>query len=306
MSIFEAIILGLIQGIAEFLPISSSGHLALAQKLFGLNDIPLLFDVMLHLATLAAVVLYFRKKIIRLFAIFFRWILRKPVEEKKQTEFSVLIQDIDLLTGTETLGRKTILAVIFASLVTGIIGIFTSKIIPDMPLKVTCAGFLVTASLLIFSSIWEKKHEKTIIDRQPANHDSKNTNISGLLNENGISIPQSLFIGFMQGIGTLPGISRSGSTIAGAQFTGVNRSAAGEFSFIVSIPAILGAFLLEAKDLGQVSSEIGILPLIFGCLSAFAWGFLSLSFLMRLIRRGKLEFFACYLIPLGIAGLIWL
>lgn len=277
MSIFQAIILGVLQGIAEFLPISSSGHLAVAQKLFGLSDVPLLFDVMLHLATLAAVILYFRKKIARLFVILFRWILRKPIQTTDET---------DLLTGTDELGRKTILSVIFATVVTGAIGVVTSKLIPEMPIKVTCAGFLFTACLLIFSSLWAKKHDKP-------------------LETKGISIFQALFIGFMQGVGTLPGVSRSGSTIAGAQLAGVNRAAAGEFSFIVSIPAILGAFVLEAKDLGEVGSQIGVLPVFCGCLAAFAWGYLSLSILMKLIRKGKLEWFACYLVPLGVFGLIF-
>ena len=277
MSIFQAIILGVLQGIAEFLPISSSGHLAVAQKLFGLSDVPLLFDVMLHLATLAAVILYFRKKIARLFVILFRWILRKPIQTTDET---------DLLTGTDELGRKTILSVIVATVVTGAIGVVTSKLIPEMPIKVTCAGFLFTACLLIFSSLWAKKHDKP-------------------LETKGISIFQALFIGFMQGVGTLPGVSRSGSTIAGAQLAGVNRAAAGEFSFIVSIPAILGAFVLEAKDLGEISSQIGALPVFCGCLAAFAWGYLSLSILMKLIRKGKLEWFACYLIPLGVFGLIF-
>ena len=277
MSIFQAIILGVLQGIAEFLPISSSGHLSVAQKLFGLSDVPLLFDVMLHLATLAAVILYFRKKIARLFVILFRWILRKPIQTTDET---------DLLTGTDELGRKTILAVIVATIVTGAIGVVTSKLIPEMPIKVTCAGFLFTACLLIFSSLWAKKHDKP-------------------LETKGISIFQALFIGFMQGVGTLPGVSRSGSTIAGAQLAGVNRAAAGEFSFIVSIPAILGAFVLEAKDLGEISSQIGALPVFCGCLAAFAWGYLSLSILMKLIRKGKLEWFACYLVPLGVFGLIF-
>ncbi|MBQ8678805.1 MAG: undecaprenyl-diphosphate phosphatase [Treponema sp.] len=304
MSIFQAIILGVVQGIAEFLPISSSGHLAVAQQLFGLEEVPLLFDVMLHLATLAAVVLYFRKKIARLFVILFRWIFtRGEVSPSLQTHaFSATPSpkgqsplkspETDLLCGTDELGRKTILAVIFATLVTGAIGVFTSKVIPDMPIKVTCAGFIVTAGLLVFSSIWAKRQE------------TENGKLK-TENEQGISIRQSLFIGFMQGIGTLPGISRSGSTIAGAQLAGVNRAAAGEFSFIVSIPAILGAFVLEAKDLGEVGSQIGLLPVLCGCLAAFAWGYLSLSLLMKLIRRGKLEWFACYLVPLGILGLIF-
>ena len=283
MTIFQSIILGILQGIAEFLPISSSGHLAVAQRLLGLNNVPLLFDVMLHLATLAAVILYFRKKIARLFGILFRWIFSKGTRTKEEV---INNSELDLLAGTDELGRKTILAVIFATIVTGAIGVFTSKMIPDLPIKFTCMGFLFTALLLIFSSIWEKKH------------DSKN-------NTKGISIPQSLFIGFMQGVGTLPGVSRSGSTIAGAQLAGVNRAAAGEFSFIVSIPAILGAFVLEAKDLGEVGSQIGILPVIFGCVAAFIFGYFSLALLMKLIRRGKLEWFACYLIPLGVFGLIF-
>ena len=284
MSIFQAIILGVLQGIAEFLPISSSGHLAVAQRLFGLSDVPLLFDVMLHLATLAAVILYFRRKIARLFVILFRWVAGKENEGAQNSPRTA--PEADLLTGTDELGRKTILAVIFATLVTGAIGIVTSKLIPGLPLKVTCLGFLVTAGLLIFSAKFEKR-------KAAQGREGK-----------GISILQALFIGFMQGIGTLPGISRSGSTIAGAQLTGVNRAAAGEFSFIVSIPAILGAFVLEAKDLGEVGSQIGALPVFCGCLAAFAWGYLSLSFLMKLIRKGKLEWFACYLLPLGIAGLI--
>ena len=309
MTIFQSIILGVLQGIAEFLPISSSGHLKVAQELFGLSEVPLLFDVMLHLATLAAVILYFRKKIARLFVILFRWIVpsgKWKVESGKQEgEVSPSLQtqafsatpsagdtpatppETDLLTGTDELGRKTIIAVIVATIVTGAIGVVTSKLIPELPIKVTCVGFLFTACLLIFSSIWAKKH------------DSNN-----LKEARGISILQALFIGFMQGVGTLPGISRSGSTIAGAQLAGVNRAAAGEFSFIVSIPAILGAFVLEAKDLGEVGSQIGALPVFCGCLAAFAWGYLSLSILMKLIRKGKLEWFACYLIPLGVAGLI--
>lgn len=282
MSVFQAIILGALQGIAEFLPISSSGHLAVAQNLFGLEEVPLLFDVMLHLATLAAVTLYFRKKIRRLLRIFFRWILRKPVDSACSIERAS--NELDLLTGSESLGRKTILAVIFATVVTGAIGIVTSKFIPEMSIKFTCLGFILTAFLLIFSSQWEKKH-------------------SDIAENKGISIRQSLFIGFMQGIGTLPGISRSGATIAGAQIAGVNRVAAGEFSFVVSIPAVLGAFILEAKDLGEVGAQIGAVPVVCGCLAAFAWGYLSLSFLMRLIRHGRLEYFACYLIPLGILGL---
>ena len=318
MSIFQSIILGVLQGIAEFLPISSSGHLKVAQELFGLSEVPLLFDVMLHLATLAAVILYFRKKIARLFVILFRWVLSckkgevspslQPASLSSATpsagDTPTTPPETDLLTGTDELGRKTILAVIVATIVTGAIGVVTSKLIPELPIKVTCAGFLFTACLLIFSAKWEKRKTARKSD-VPFDSAQGTLSQSGEVKQKGISILQALFIGFMQGVGTLPGVSRSGSTIAGAQLAGVNRAAAGEFSFIVSIPAILGAFVLEAKDLGEVGSQIGVLPVFCGCLAAFAWGYLSLSILMKLIRKGKLEWFACYLIPLGICGLIF-
>ena len=284
MTVIQGILLGILQGIAEFLPISSSGHLAVVQKLFGLEEVPLLFDIMLHLATLLAVVLYFRKKIWTLLCVFGRLIARRPAPKAVNKD--------DLLCGTEARGRMTILAVIITTVVTGAIGVFTSKLIPDMPVKVTCAGFIVTAILLVVSSIIERRKSSAV-----KNSAEKN---------DGIKWYQAIVIGVMQGIGTLPGISRSGSTIAGSQLCGVNRAAAGEYSFIVSIPAILGAFLLELKDFAEVGSTVGAAPVIAGCAAAFAWGYISLAVLMKIIRKGKLEWFACYLIPAGILGILFL
>ncbi len=283
MTNFQAIILGVLQGIAEFLPISSSGHLQVAQDLLGLQDVPLLFDVFLHIATLAAVIIYFRKKIGRLFQIFGRWIIRKPVSTKE-------INAEDGLTGSEVIGRKTILAIIFTTFVTGCLGLISNEIIPDLSIKVVFAGFIVTALFLIISALIEKRRKLS---------PEKTT-------QKGISIPQALLIGLAQGIGTLPGISRSGSTIAGALLVGVDRVDAGEYSFIASIPAIVAAFILELKDVGDVASSIGAVPVVIGCLTAFIAGYISLSWLMKLIKKGRLEWFACYLIPLGIIGLIFI
>lgn len=284
MTILQGFLLGILQGVAEFLPISSSGHLALAQSLFGLEDVPLLYDIFLHMATLLAVTIYFWPKIWALLKCFGRWITKKQKSDN-QVEFS----ENDLLCPTDKIGQKTIIAIILTTAITGAFGIFTSKLIPDLGVKFVCGGFLVTSALLIISSIMEK--------RQSAKGPKEFT---------GISIKQSIIIGIMQGFGTLPGISRSGSTIAGALFGGVNRSLAGEFSFIVSIPAILGAFILELKDLGQMSSSIGAAPIIAGCIASFAVGYFSLSVLMKIIKKGKLQWFAAYLIPVGILGLIFL
>lgn len=273
MTILQSIFLGILQGVAEFLPISSSGHLTLAQKLFNLDNIPLIFDVMLHLATLLAVVLVFRKKIATLLISLWRFITRKNTKEDQYA-------------------LSMILAIIVATIVTGTMGIVLSKIIPDMPIQVVFCGFIVTALLLIFSSYVSKKSEK-------------NNNIS-IEKTDKISIKQGLFVGFAQGIGVLPGISRSGSTIAASLFSGIDRDTAGDFSFILSIPAILGAFILEAKDLGNLTATVAPFPLIIGCLSAFLSGWLSLKLLLKLIKKGNLQYFAFYLIPLAILGLIFI
>ena len=299
MTILQSILLGFLQGVAEFLPISSSGHLQLAQSLLGLDEIPLLFDVFLHLATLFAVCIYFWPRLWSLLKCLGRWIARKerPAESFDST---------DLLCGTDEAGRKTIIAVIIATIITGAIGVVTSKLIPDMPNKVICGGFIVTSILLITSALLEKKQNAKACDETGAATGTETAAATSTATPKGISVKQSLFIGFMQGFGTLPGISRSGSTIAGALFSGVNRAAAGEFSFIVSIPAILGAFILELKDLGDVSSTIGAGAVIAGCVTAAVTGYLSLLLLMKLIRKGKLQWFAAYLIPIGILGMILL
>lgn len=291
MSILQSIFLGILQGIAEFLPISSSGHLAIAQHLFNLKEIPLLFDVMLHLATLLAVIIYFRKKIAKLMQAFFRLFFNRKAGKSDNADSFSDSENSDGLTGNDRLSRKTIVAIIIATFITGVIGIATSKFIPEMPVKVICAGFILTALLLIISDLLQKKRSSE--------------NCAGNGDCTGISAKQAAVIGLMQGVGTLPGVSRSGSTITGALLSGVNRSDAGEFSFIVSIPAIFAAFLLEAKDLGEVASSIGFVPLLCGCVAAFVSGVAALAWLMKLIKKGRLVWFSAYLIPLGFAGMLF-
>ena len=286
MTVFQGILLGILQGIAEFLPISSSGHLAVAQNLFKLDDVPLLFDVFLHLATLCAVCLYFWRKIARLFSILGRWIVRRAQPEGS-------LHPEDLLAGSDKAGRRTIIAVIVATFITAAIGIVTSKKMPELSIKSTCAGFLVTALLLIVSNLKRKQNEAK-------------AQKEGSAPAEGVSLFQSIVIGVMQGFGTLPGISRSGSTISGALFSKLDRKAAGDYSFIISIPAILGAFVLDLKDLGEMTSSVGVVQILVGCLTAFVTGFISLKLLMKIISKGKLAWFAAYLIPAGILGIIFL
>ena len=278
MSVLEGILLGVLQGIAEFLPISSSGHLAIVQKLFNLEDVPLLYDVFLHLATLGAVVLFFRKRIWSLLQVVGRWICRRSLPEDKAE-------------------LQTIVALLLGTFVTGIFGIFLSDVVETINVKFICVGFFVTAGLLIFSDAVEERRRKKRFATEPDSTVGKASGVKPL---------QGLGIGLAQGFGVLPGISRSGSTIAGALLCGVNREQAGEFSFLLSIPAILGAFVLQLDDLDEIGSAVGIAPVVAGCIAAFVAGIFALAVLMKIIRKGKLEWFAAYLIPLGILGLIFL
>ncbi|MCR5614315.1 undecaprenyl-diphosphate phosphatase [Treponema sp.] len=286
MTLLQSILLGALQGLTEFLPVSSSGHLKICEKLFKLEEVPVLFDVILHLATLLAVFIFFRKEIGKFFAVLFRWILRKPEPENQTAGNQSTGAQTESLCITDKAGQRTIIAILITTFITGVIGIVTSKLIPELPVKFVFIGFFVTSAFLIISGILSKK---------------QNT-----IDYTGITIKQSIAVGIMQGLGTLPGVSRSGSTIAGSLFTGVKRNLAGEYSFIVSIPAILGAFILELKDLDTMTSSISPLTLLAGCLAAFITGYFALAVLMKIIKKGKLEWFAAYLIPAGILGLIFI
>lgn len=278
MSVVEGILLGLLQGVAEFLPISSSGHLALAQELFDLDDVPLLFDIMLHLATLGAVLLFFRRKIWSLLKVAGRWLARRSLPE-------------------DNADVRTIVALLLGTAVTGVFGIVLSDLVEEYSEELICVGFFITAGLLIFSDAVEERRRKKLLE----------SGSDGLVTtRTGVRPLQGLGIGLAQGIGVLPGISRSGSTIAGALLCGVDREQAGEFSFLLSIPAILGAFVLELDDLDAIGDSVGVAPVVAGCVAAFAAGIFALSVLMKIVRKGKLEWFALYLIPAGILGLVFL
>ena len=315
MNVLQSIFLGAVQGVTEFLPISSSGHLKIMEALFNLS-VPDWFDVFLHLATLLAIVIYFWKQIVEFFQVLFRWIGKKPAPEKP------LIADG--LCKTEEAGRRTIIAVLITTVVTAVLGLGVEKIkdildekgVPSKFVNLAIfTGFIITSGLLITCGIINKLREKNIASESNAKP------------YNGITIPQALFVGLFQGIGTLPGISRSGSTIASGVYSGVDRKLAGDYSFIVSIPAILGAALLKVvkfvkaiKDgcftfsvMGNASAVtqngtevVGIIPVIAGFLASFAVGYLSLFLLMKVIKKGKLEWFAAYLIPVAILGFIFI
>lgn len=266
MTATQAFLLGLFQGIAEFLPISSSGHLLVLKELLGLSGVPLLFDVILHLGTLLSILVVFRARIIGIFAALWRW-LAKPSARPSASE-------------SDRENLALVLPTVVATAVTGVIGLWIEKFIPVESPRVVCALFLVTAVLLVVSSRFR-----------------------GRRGFRELGALRGALVGLAQGLGVLPGISRSGITISGGLAAGLNRDAAGEFAFILAIPAILGAFVLELKDAMELGAAVGTLPLVVGFLAAFVSGIGALSLLMPIVRKGKLAAFAVYLIPAGVLGL---
>jgi undecaprenyl-diphosphatase len=263
MSILEAIIFGAVQGVAEFLPISSSGHLALLKGLFALQEVPLLFDVLLHVATLLVVVVVFRHRLAHLVISFGRWAVRRSGERDRD----------DL---------RLILMLLGATVVTGVLGILLESLLDFGAPRFVSLLFLVTAGILLASR--NRGGERTFLT---------------------ITWKDALLVGFAQGFGVLPGISRAGITIAAGLFSGLDRRHAGEFSFLLSIPAILGALVLTLRDAAALGSGVGTVPVVAGFAVAAAVGLFSLVLLLRLVQSGKLHYFAAYLIPLGVFGLIY-
>ena len=260
MSLLEALFLGALQGVTEFLPVSSSGHLVIAREFMDIRDIPLIFDVLLHISTLLVVILVFRTTILRLLISFGR-----------------------LLTGkeTDTEDRGTILAILIATLLTGIIGIAIESFSPGEHPRLTGALFCLTGLILILPR-WFSRQET---DATPG-------------------FKTGLIVGIAQGLGVFPGISRAGITITASQGAGLSRERSGEFAFLVSIPAILGALILTLKDFEAMSGQVSMTTLAGGLISSFAVGLVSLLFLLKLVRRGRLYYFSFYLIPLGVITLL--
>ena len=255
MSVLEAIILGLIQGLAEFLPISSSGHLALAQQLFGIQEATLAFDVLLHLGTLVPVMFVYWKDI---------WaLLRKPFQ--KTTLFLII---------------GTIPAVIAALLLGDVIdALFSSMLF-------LAVGFAITGVVLL------------LVDRIKP----------GDKTEREMTWLDALLIGCAQGVAIAPAISRSGSTISASLVRGLSRETAARFSFLLSIPAILGAAVLQVKDMiggGDVFAGISPLCMAAGFFAAMLSGYLAIQFMLKLIQKAKLKMFSPYLFALSAFVLVY-
>lgn len=270
MTLFQAFILGGVQGLTEFLPVSSSAHLVLVQHLLGFGNSLVFFDVVLHLGTLVGLFIYFAADVAHLlrdsvYGIFFL-LRRKPLK-----------QIADLAPHS-----KWALGIFAASVPTALMGFFLKDWFESLFASLLWTGYslLGTTALLALTRFCQKSEQG--FDRA--------------------RYLDFFVIGVLQGISIIPGISRSGATIATALFLGWNREDAFRFSFLLSIPAILGAGLLEWGE-GSAAWQWGWPPLAAGFAASAVLGYLSLHFLARITQKGKLHLFGIYTFFLALAVL---
>lgn len=264
MNTLEALILGLVQGLTEFLPISSSGHLVLAEHLLGVAADDLTFEVAVHFATLIAVLVFFVRTVI-----------------------SVFTSPIRYLTGNRSDENNDALRLFFAVFVGTIPAVIVGLLLKDQIERAFASSTLVSLMLIVTSLIlFSTRFARTRSRR--------------------IGPGMGFIIGCAQAFAILPGISRSGSTISAGLLSGVDRAKAFDFSFVLSIPAILGATALTLKDLIETGNVAGGVEYIVAMAAAFVSGYLSLIFLRKIVIHGKFHLFGVYTLIAGILSLIFL
>jgi undecaprenyl-diphosphatase len=275
LAFWEAIVLGIIQGLTEFLPVSSSGHLALAQYFFGITEPQLFFDIMLHVGTLGAIIVVFRRDIRDVFAAI---VGREPASHRM----------------TRKSGRIFAWLIVVGSVPTVIIALLFSMFVEKLfviPLFVSV--MLFTTGVIL----WLSGRFGPIFQPLPPN-----SNELAARSTRDLNVISALIIGAAQGIATLPGISRSGATISVALMRGVDREEAARYSLLLSVPAILGAVLLELKDIASI--DISVWTIIAGAVVAFVVGYVAIKVLLRTLRRGEFSRFAYYCWGIGAVSIL--
>lgn len=255
MSLINAIVLGIVQGLTEFLPVSSSGHLVIAEHLLpGWNQPGIVFEILLHLATLLAVIIFFRH------------------------DLAALIKSL-YTTGTEAAKhRRIILMLVIATIPTGIIGLAGKKFFVTLFNRLDVVGGMLLITALI---LW-------LAERKPPQK----------LTKKSTTVADAIVIGITQGLAIIPGISRSGSTIATGMLLGIEPRTAARFSFLLSIPAISGAALLNIKEINAIPAD-QLLACLCGALAALLTGLMALKCLLMIIEERRLKIFAIYCTAVG-------
>ena len=285
MTLIQAIILGLLQGVTEFLPVSSSGHLAILQTLFGLKEVDMLFDVLLHVGTLAAIfVVYFKdikKLVIHGFCILGCWFYNAFVFvvnlfAKEKKEYKKVVTNAY---------RKFVLLVIVSTIPTGIIGILDSDLVEKAGTNLLVPGIclIITAGILLAAQF-----------AKPGTKMPKE-----------VTYGEAGLIGVAQGIATMPGISRSGSTVTACLLLGFDRKFAVKYSFILSIPAILGSLILELvkADLSGITTAVLVNYIVGTVVSAIA-GYVFIKVMLAVVKKKKFIFFSVYCFAAGVLAVV--
>ena len=280
IEIIKHIILGMVQGLSEFLPISSSGHIKLFQHIFGYSGEENLFvSVMLHLGTLVAVLIVYRKLILEMIVEAFR-----TIKELFTGKFS-----FNNMNST----RRMLVMIVLATAMLGIMIIPLGKhsLKDYIEMLNGCQSilplgfaFLVTGVILILTFYLNKKRESFRDDA---------------------TVKDALIIGGAQCIATISGISRSGSTMASGLLCGLSREYMVKFSFIMSIPAILAAALSDVKDAIQGDINVEMIPLLCGIVSAMVFGILAIKLIEWLIRKDRYSLFGYYCLALGLFVIVY-
>ena len=255
-----AILLGILQGVTEFLPISSDGHLALAQGVLGMENAGLAFVLLVHAGTLLSIMIVFRRQLLELV----RGLISLPGSlGKPPSQWSESTRLAGLVTLTTLPGA--------------IVGLLFKDAIEKMYSNLVFTGvFFLVSGLILALTKWARP-----------GHDDVNWKTA-------------LWIGLAQAAAILPGLSRSGSTIGMALLLGVGRARAGEYSFVAAVPIVLGAVALEVPDIARESTSSGVLPLVLAFLASFGVGWLALVWLLKVIRHGRFHWFAPYCFFIGI------
>ena len=273
MEWFEAIILGLIQGLTEFLPVSSSGHLEIGKHLLGVETSDdLLFTTMVHAATVLSTIVVFRKQIWDLLRGFFCGLKGIKVEMSAEGRLSFVCND----------QTDYLLKIAVSMIPVFVVGVFFKDQVESLFGSITVVGFalIVTAVLLFFSDYASRPGRKSIFP--------ENTS------RNGISYWQAFVVGLGQAFAVIPGLSRSGTTISTGLICGVRREVMAQFSFLMVLIPILGESFLEVLGGDFASSSVGALPLLLGFVSAFVSGLLACKVMIALVGKAKLSWFALY------------
>lgn len=285
----EAIILGLVQGMTEFLPVSSSGHLVIVPYLVGWDDPPLAFDVALHAATLLAVVAYFAGDLWFLATRTFGLGSTGPAETQR--------------------ARLTLGLLAVASVPAALAGFFLEPVFEDAfsdPRIAACLLF-VTAGMLWFAERLRRRRAAWVQGVEVAQMTSSQDRLDPGRDEGTTSFIDAVAMGGAQALAILPGISRSGATIAMGMARGLSREGAARFSFLMSIPVIAGAFVFQLGDVtgtGLDGTPYGGAALVAGMVAAAASGYWAIRYLLRLVINEDLLGFARYVVFFGLLALL--